>query len=113
MSDLFEEIVGLDKAIHEPARLAVLTALSSCISADFTFLQHLTGLTQGNLSGHLLKLEEAKLIEIEKKIIKKRPNTKVKLTPFGKKSIEAYWDQIERLRNKSKIWKFEDQQLSD
>lgn len=67
MSEIFEEIVGLDKIIHEPARLAILTALSSCISADFTFLQNLTGLTQGNLSGHLIRLEEAKLIEIEKK----------------------------------------------
>ncbi len=109
MSDFFEDIVGLDKVIHEPARLAILTALSSCISADFTFLQRLTGMTQGNLSGHLIKLEEAKLIEIEKKIVKKRPNTKVKLTLFGKKSIEGYWNQIDQIRNKSKSWKFEDQ----
>jgi DNA-binding transcriptional ArsR family regulator len=90
MSEIFEEIVGLDKIIHKPARLAILTALSSCISADFTFLQNLTGLTQGNLSGHLIRLEEAKLIEIEKKIVKKRPNTTVKLTAFGKKSIDNY-----------------------
>jgi DNA-binding transcriptional ArsR family regulator len=109
MSEIFEEIVGLDKIIHEPARLAIMTALSSCISADFTFLQNLTGLTQGNLSGHLIKLEEAKLIEIEKKIVKKRPNTTVKLTTFGKKSINNYWNQIEKLREKSQSWKFEDQ----
>lgn len=109
MSEIFEEIVGLDKIIHKPARLAILTALSSCISADFTFLQNLTGLTQGNLSGHLIKLEEAKLIEIEKKIVKKRPNTTVKLTAFGKKSIDNYWNQLEKLREKSQSWKFEDQ----
>lgn len=109
MSEIFEEIVALDKIIHEPARLAILTALSSCISADFTFLQQLTGLTQGNLSGHLIKLEEAKLIEIKKKIVKKRPNTTVKLTTLGKKSIEDYWQQIEQLREKSKSWKFENQ----
>jgi DNA-binding transcriptional ArsR family regulator len=109
MSELFEEIVGLDKIIHEPARLAIMTALSSCISADFTFLQNLTGLTQGNLSGHLIKLEEAKLIEIEKKIVKKRPNTTLKLTPFGKKAIDDYWKQIEKLREQSQSWKFEDQ----
>jgi DNA-binding transcriptional ArsR family regulator len=86
-SEIFEEIVALDKIIHQPARLAILTALSSCIPVDFTFLQQLTGITQGNLSGHLLKLEEAKLIEIKKQIVKKRPNTTVKLTTLGKKSI--------------------------
>jgi len=87
MSEIFEEIVALDKIIHQPARLAILTALTSCIPVDFTFLQQLTGITQGNLSCHLLKLEEAKLIEIKKQIVKKRPNTTVKLTTLGKKSI--------------------------
>lgn len=109
MSEIFEEIVALDKIIHQPARLAILTALTSCIPVDFTFLQQLTGITQGNLSGHLLKLEEAKLIEIKKQIVKKRPNTTVKLTTLGKKSIEDYWQQIEQLHGKSKSWKFENQ----
>ena len=109
MSEIFEEIVGLDKIIHEPARLAILTALSSCISADFTFLQRLTGLTQGNLSGHLTKLEDAKLIEINKKIVKKRPNTTIKLTPLGKSSIDLHWKQLEELREKSRLWTNEDQ----
>jgi len=49
------------------------------------------------------------LIEIDKKIVKKRPNTTVKLTPFGKKSIDDYWKQIEKLREKSQSWKFENQ----
>lgn len=109
MSEIFEEIVALDKIIHQPARLAILTALTSCIPVDFTFLQQLTGITQGNLSGHLLKLEEAKLIEIKKQIVKKRPNTTVKLTTLGKKSIEDYWQQIEQLHEKSISWKFENQ----
>lgn len=104
MSEIFEEIVGLDKIIHEPARLAILTALSACISADFTFLQRLTGMTQGNLSGHLIKLEEAKLIEIDKRIVKKRPKSTIKLTKLGKASIEKHWKQLEDLREKSKLW---------
>lgn len=104
MTEIFEEIVGLDKIIHEPARLAILTALSSCISADFTFLQRLTGMTQGNLSGHLIKLEEAKLISINKKIVKKRPNTTIKLTALGKSSIENHWKQLAALHEKSKTW---------
>jgi hypothetical protein len=46
----FEEIAGLDRLLHKPARLAILTALSACERADFLFLQHITGLTKGNLS---------------------------------------------------------------
>ena len=51
----------LDPLIHEPARLAILTVLSSVKEGDFTFLLRATGLTKGNLSSHLSKLEDAKL----------------------------------------------------
>lgn len=104
MSEIFEEIVGLDKIIHEPARLAILTALTSCASSDFTFLQRLTGLTQGNLSGHLLKLEEAGLIAADKQIVNKRTNTTIRLTAKGKTAIEKHWGQLERLRASAKVW---------
>ena len=53
----FEHIAELDRLIHEPARLAILTALRACRTADFLFLQRLTGLSNGNLSSHLAKLE--------------------------------------------------------
>jgi sugar phosphate isomerase/epimerase len=56
----FERIIEADKLVHEPARLAVLTALSACKAADFVFLQQLTGLQAGNLSQHLAKLAEAR-----------------------------------------------------
>ena len=68
MSEGNDELV-LDRLIHEPARLAILTVLSSVRAADFVFLQHTTGLTQGNLSSHLTKLEEAGLVRIEKSFV--------------------------------------------
>jgi DNA-binding transcriptional ArsR family regulator len=100
----FGEMANLDKLVHEPARLAIMSALFACQSADFLFLQRLTGLTKGNLSGHLTKLEEAELIQIEKQFIGKRPNTVITLTNSGRKTIDAYWQQLESLRHSSQQW---------
>src|SRR3954451_14858852 len=88
----------LDRLIHEPGRLAILTVLSSVSDADFVFLQRATGLTKGNLSSHLTQLEEARLITIEKRFVRKKPNTKVALTETGTKRIAHHWDQLERLK---------------
>lgn len=100
MSADSDELV-LDRLIHEPARLAILTVLSSVKSADFVFLQRTTGLTQGNLSSHLTKLEEAGLVRIEKTFVHKRPNTSVALTPIGKERIATHWEQLDRLKHRS------------
>jgi DNA-binding transcriptional ArsR family regulator len=100
MSQLSEELV-LDRLIHEPGRLAILTVLSSVTDADFVFLLRATGLTKGNLSSHLTKLEEAGLVTIEKRFVRKKPNTNVALTPEGKRRVAHHWDQLERLRNLS------------
>ena len=62
MPERSEEMI-LDRLIHEPGRLAILTVLSSVEDADFVFLQRTTGLTKGNLSSHLTKLEEAGLVD--------------------------------------------------
>jgi DNA-binding transcriptional ArsR family regulator len=91
----------LDRLIHEPARLAILTVLSSVKDADFVFLQRATGLTKGNLSSHLAKLEEASLVTIEKRFVRKKPNTNVTVTAVGKQRIAHHWDQLERLKNLS------------
>jgi DNA-binding MarR family transcriptional regulator len=91
----------LDRLIHEPGRLAILTVLSSVKDADFVFLQRTTGLTKGNLSSHLTKLEDAGLVEIEKRFVRKRPNTNVALTAVGRQRIARHWDQLERLRSLS------------
>lgn len=91
----------LDRLVHEPGRLAILTVLSSAASADFVFLQRTTGLTKGNLSSHLAKLEEAGLVEIEKRFIRRKPNTSVALTALGRERITDHWDRLERLRRLS------------
>jgi DNA-binding MarR family transcriptional regulator len=92
-----EELV-LDRLVHEPGRLAILTVLSSVADADFLFLQRTTGLTKGNLSSHLAKLEEAGLVTIEKRFVRKKPNTKVALTAAGRERISHHWEQLERLK---------------
>ena len=93
-----EDELHLDRLIHEPARLAILTVLSSVQDADFTFLQRTTGLTKGNLSSHLGKLEAGGLVAITKTFIRKKPNTSVALTPVGRERVARHWDQLERLR---------------
>lgn len=97
-----DELV-LDRLVHEPGRLAILTVLSSVKAADFVFLQRVTGLTKGNLSSHLTKLESAGLVEVEKRFVRKKPNTNVTLTALGKKRITRHWDQLERLKRLSEI----------
>ena len=104
MTELFEALASLDKLIHEPARLAILTALSACESADFLFLGRLTGLSKGNLSSHLSKLEEAGLIQIEKQFIGKKPNTVVSLTENGRTAIDKHWQTLNNLRNGAQSW---------
>ncbi len=98
MSKPFEELANLDKLIHEPARLAIMTALSACSSADFTFLLQLTGLSKGNLSSHLSKLEEGGLVQIEKRFVGKTPNTLVSLTQQGQEAITRHWLLLDKLR---------------
>jgi DNA-binding transcriptional ArsR family regulator len=92
----------LDRLIHEPGRLAILTVLSSVKDADFVFLQRTTGLTKGNLSSHLTKLEEAGLVTIEKRFVRKKPNTNVALTTDGRRRTAHHWEQLEHLKNLSK-----------
>jgi DNA-binding MarR family transcriptional regulator len=92
-----DELV-LDKLVHEPGRLAILTVPSFVDGADFLFLQRTTGLTKGNLASHLAKLEDAGPVNIEKRFVRKKPNTKVALTATGKQRVTRHWDQLERLK---------------
>ena len=101
-------MTGLDKLTHEPARLAIMTALSSCKRADFLFLQRLTGLTKENLSSHLSKLEAVELIEINKQFIGKKPNTLVALTPQGCFAVDLHWQQLDSLRCQAQQWKLDE-----
>jgi len=90
---------SLDRLIHEPGRLAILTVLSAYDSADFVFLQRAAGLTKGNLSSHLAKLEEAGLVSVQKRFVHKKPNTNIALTELGRQRIGNHWAQLDRLRN--------------
>ena len=100
----FEQIASLDRRIHDPARLAILTALSACERADFLFLLRITGLTKGNLSSHLSKLEEAGLVEIEKRFVEKKTQTLVRLSDAGRQSVEGYWREMEEIRESAARW---------
>ena len=100
MAAATEDLV-LDRLVHEPGRLAILTVLSSVADADFTFLQRATGLTKGNLSSHLAKLEDAGLVAIEKRFIRRKPNTNVSLTAVGSRRTARHWDQLQRLKDLS------------
>ena len=102
MAEPFEELAGLDRLIHEPARLAIMTALSASKGADFLFLQRITGLTKGNLSSHLSKLEDAGLVEIKKQFVGKTPNTVVSLTKSGRAAIDDHWQRLEKLRKSAR-----------
>lgn len=80
----------IDRMVHEPARLAVLAVLYVVDNADFIFLMNQTGLTWGNLSAHMAKLEEAGYIEVEKSFKGKRPNTRLRMTTQGRESFREY-----------------------
>jgi DNA-binding transcriptional ArsR family regulator len=105
MESPFEEIANLDKLIHEPARLAILTALSACESADFLFLKRLTGLSDGNLSSHITKLEEADLVKIQKQFIDKKPSTEIQITSQGIEAIQKHWEQLGSIKKNTAQWK--------
>jgi DNA-binding transcriptional ArsR family regulator len=86
----FQDISQLDRLVHEPARLAVLMILKGTGEADFLYLMRECGLTQGNLSSHLSKLEEAGYVEIEKKFKGKLPLTICRITSKGERALAAY-----------------------
>ncbi len=98
---MLEAELVVDRLVHEPGRLAILTVLSSVKDADFVFLQRTTGLTKGNLSSHLSKLEDAGLVTIEKAFVRRKPRTTVALTATGRWRIADHWDRLERLRSLS------------
>jgi DNA-binding MarR family transcriptional regulator len=95
MSDDLRSLTELDRLIHEPSRLLIVTILSTVESADFLFLQRETDLTKGNLSAHLSKLEEAGYVNIEKTFKGKLPLTVCKLTESGQRAFDGYRQQMQ------------------
>jgi len=85
-----KDLSSLDRLIHEPARLMIMTILYAVKEADFVYLQRECSLTQGNLSSHLSKLEEAGYVLISKTFKGKYPLTLCSLTRAGRQAFEAY-----------------------
>lgn len=101
----FEELARLDRLTHDPSRLAILTALSACERAEFLFLQQITGLTKGNLSSHLAVLEEAGLVEIEKRFVGRKTQTLARLSGLGGEAVESYWKEMTALHKRVTRWR--------
>ncbi len=90
MSSGLRGLADLDRTIHEPARLVITSILYVSSEADFLYLERETGLTRGNLSSHLARLEQAGYISIEKTYRGKLPLTLCRLTPSGRAAFENY-----------------------
>ena len=95
--DNLHPLAGIDQVIHAPARLMVLTYLYVVESADFIFLKQMTGMTWGNLSTHLTKLEEAGYVTIEKGFKGKKPHTMVRLTTQGRDAFRDYKKSMQQV----------------
>ena len=91
------DITSLDPLIHQPTRLLILTTLYPVESADFLYLLQETGLTKGNLSAHVSKLEQAGYVSLEKTYRGKMPLTIYRLTVNGRNAFNTYRDQLQSL----------------
>jgi DNA-binding transcriptional ArsR family regulator len=96
-NDALQPIAELDKLIHEPARLMILATLHVVETADFLFVARQTGLTRGNLSSHMSKLEEAGYIEIAKEFVEKIPRTLLRITDQGRTSLLDYTNNMKQV----------------
>ena len=88
-------LADIDRVIHSPARLMVMTYLYVTDSVDYVYLTHLTGLTWGNLATHVSKLEEEGYVEVEKTFVDKKPYSVIKLTQKGREAFKNYKDQMQ------------------
>ena len=93
----FLPLSDIDKLVHEPTRLMILSYLSVINSADFTFLMKQTELTRGNLSSHISKLEEAGYVKVSKEFVDKIPRTLIRITTKGKNALKKYRDKMQNV----------------
>jgi DNA-binding MarR family transcriptional regulator len=100
MSDDLRKLTEVDRLVHEPARLLIMTLLYAVEKVDFLYMLRETGLTKGNLSTHLSKLETAGYVEIEKGFRGKIPQTLIALTSEGRSAFELYRNQLKNLVNR-------------
>lgn len=93
-------MADLDRVVHEPVRLRILSVLAAVESADFNFLLTALGVTRGNLSVHADKLEQAEYIAITKGYNGKIPRTEYAITDKGRAALEQYWQTIDAIRTR-------------
>lgn len=97
MKNKFNQIHNINRIIHEPVRLAVLTVLSSAREVDFNFLLTTLGLTKGNLSSHIDKLDGAGYVEVKKTFRGKIPHTSYRITGAGRREFQKYWENMREI----------------
>jgi len=96
--DPLHTILGLDRMVHEPARLAILTVLAAADNVEFKFMESVTRLTKGNLNSHASKLETAGYLDVLKEFRGKIPVTSFRITPRGREALQQYWDDLRQAR---------------
>jgi DNA-binding MarR family transcriptional regulator len=89
--------------IHEPARLRIMMALSGVLWADFPSLCRMLGLTRGNLSAHIARLERGGYVQVKKSIVGRMPHTQYRLTPKGRKALQEYWAALDEIRASGEV----------
>jgi len=96
------DIGRIDEVIHGRLRLGIMVYLADAEVADFTELKTALGATQGNLSVHLRKLQDAGYVEIEKSFLNLKPLTRIRITPAGRKAFADYLAALEALVGRAK-----------
>lgn len=96
-SPLFDSVESLDEVIHQKVRLGIMSALMARPEADFRFLKETLNVTDGNLSIHLTKLEEAGYIQSHKEFVRKKPHTTYTPTETGRDAFAGYLAALERI----------------
>lgn len=90
-------VLAVDRLVHEPARLAILTVLSGAEQVEFGFLETVCRLSKGNLSSHLAKLEGGGLVVIEKSFRGRKPLTRIAISDAGREALAQYRQQLAAL----------------
>ncbi|MCA9661074.1 MAG: transcriptional regulator [Myxococcales bacterium] len=85
-----QALLDVDRTVHEPARLVILGHLYAVDGADFLYLRRATGLTAGNISSHITRLEDAGLVSVKKSFEGRRPRTALRLTAAGRRALRDY-----------------------
>ncbi len=97
MTSEIQQAASIDRLIHEPARLLIMATLYAGEQVGFLYLLGETGLSKGNLSTHLARLEQGGYIRIEKSFRGKVPQTLVSITPEGRSAFQAYRKRLKLL----------------